>query len=464
MAPRKYYDEPAGDLAKVKEAAKEIDGLDIDWSTFGEWMDRVEASRPGLNIRPLVGHSTVRMAAMGSDYRRPATTAEIEAMKRYVDEAMDAGAGGISNGLDYAPNSYSTKEESYEVIGTAAKKGGIWCTHWRRTGLREGFGNPGLIDGIREAIDIAKKTEAKLQFAHLGAGYTVIPSASRRLSRCICEETLAVLDEAIKDGVDLAFDVIPNHLTGGVMHLKYLASRLMPWLKDAGSLEQLSKNLMAPDFRAEMREYITSGKWYLLNPILNPRWAGGIKVGTSSVERFVGKTLAEIAAETDVDGLEALMDVISADPYATTGSQDGSDESKRLFIKHPLAMVGVDSFVLDPTYEVVVPPYAVANPNTFGGMARFIRLYAVGLLGLEEGIRRITSLPAKTLGLADRGTLAEGMKADLVVFKPEAVLDKGNDEEPRQYPEGFNWVFVNGVAAMENGRLTGSQSGRVLRR
>ena len=367
VAPRKYYEEPAGDLEKAKKAAKETDGLDINWSTFGEWMDRVESMRPGLNIFPLVGHSTVRLAAMGADYRSHATPDEIRVMKRYVDEAMDSGAGGISNGVDYAPNSYASQEESYEVIGTVTKKGGIWCSHWRRTGLREGFGNPGLINGVREAIDIAKKTGVRLQIAHLAPGWLTNPAASPKISSCIAEETLAVLDEALKEGVDLAFDVIPNHLTGGVTHNKYIAASLTPWLKEAGSLERFAQNLEAPDLRKEIRDFIMSGKWYNLNPIISPTWADGIRVRASTVDRYVGKTIAQIAKESGVDGLEALMDVICADPYARSGWGEDSDEYKRIFYRHPLAMVGVDTFLVDPTYEVKVPPYTLPTPTPSAG-------------------------------------------------------------------------------------------------
>lgn len=465
VVPRKYYPEVVADLDKVKEVARETDGLEVNWSTFGQWLDRVEKANPGINIVPLVGHSTIRAAVMGSDYRRQATLDEIQAMKKYVEEAMDAGAAGISNGLDYAPNSYCTMEESYEVIGTAVKRGGIFSSHWRRTGLRQGFGNPGLIQGIKEAIDIAKKTGAKLQLAHLSPGYLISPSPTPKLSVCAAEETLAVLDEAIKDGVDLAFDVIPNHLTGGVLHAKYLAASLTPWLKEAGTMEKFAENLRAPDLRREIKDYIMSGKWFNLNPIINRGWAHSMKIGRCKIEEFSGKTIAEIAQERSQEPLDALMDVISADPYATVARKTtNSDEVKRVFYKHPRAMVGIDTFLVNTTFETKVPPYFLPNPNTFGGMARFIRLYAIGLLGLEEGIRRITSLPAKILGLKDRGVIAEGMKADIVIFKPEAVTEKDTDEEPRQYPEGFSWVLVNGQVAMENGKHTLSRSGQVLRR
>jgi N-acyl-D-amino-acid deacylase len=163
--------------------------------------------------------------------------------------------------------------------------------------------------------------------------------------------------------------------------------------------------------------------------------------------------------------LDALMDVIQEDPHATVGKpKEGSDEIKRIFFRHPRAMVGIDTFLADETAGSSVPPYYLPNPNTFGGMARFLKHYALGLLGLEEGIRRLTSLPAERLGLKDRGVIAEGKKADLVIFRPEAVLDKTTSEEPRQYPEGFTWVFVSGKPAVEEGKLTLSRSGSVLRR
>ncbi len=465
VAPRMYYDEPVGSLKKAKQAAIEHD-FSITWSSFAQWLDTVEQSRPGINICPLVGHGTIRAAVMGSDYRRYATSDEINAMKRYAEEAMDAGANGISNGVDYAPNSYCSVEESYEVIGAVAKKGGLFSTHWRRTGLRKGFGNPGLINGIKEAIDIADKTGAKIQIAHLSPGYQVSPSSTPGLTALAAEETLAVIDDAIKQGIDATFDVIPNHLTGGVIHWKYVATTLLPWLKQAGSLERLAHNLKAPDMRQEIRKYIMAGKWFMLNPIVQPGWASRIKVGRSDVEKFQGKTIAEIAEQEDVDFLEALMNVVSKDPRATTAWVEGpeGDKVKRIFYEHPFAMVGIDTFIVDHTYEVTVPPYTLPNPNTFGGMARFIKMYALGLLGLEEGIRRLTSLPAETLGLKDRGLIAEGKKADLVVFEPNKVQDKGTEEEPRQYPHGFNWVLVNGVIAMENGKFTKSRTGEVLRR
>jgi N-acyl-D-aspartate/D-glutamate deacylase len=452
-------------LGKAKKAAKEVEGLDMDWSGFGEWLDRLDRSGIGMNLAPLVGHSTIRAAVMGQDYRRHATPAEVEAMKRYVEEAMDSGAQGISNGMDYAPNSYCSPEESVEVIGVAAKRGGLFASHWRRTGLREGFGNPGLIQGLKEAIEIAKKTGAKFEVAHLGPGFQVLPSPTPRLAACVAEETLAVIDDAIKGGVDLTFDVIPNTQTGGVGYSKYLVSPLTPWLKMSGSMDRFGSDLKAPDLRREIRQYIMSGKWYSLNPIVQPGWAGGIKITKSKVPGLDGKTLAEVAKERGQDALDTMMDILSEDPWTTTGLRKGDEATKIAFYKHPKAMVAIDTFVVDETCEGKEPPYSLPNPNSFSGMARYLSLYATAdVLGLEDGVRRITGMPAERLGLADRGLIAQGKKADIVVWRPEAVKDTTTEDEPRRYPEGFSWVFVNGAAAMEDGKLRLTKTGRALRR
>ncbi len=463
VAPRKYYTEPVGDLKKAKQAALASDGLEIDWSSFGEWLERVERARPGVNVVPLVGHSTIRGAVMGDDYRRHATESEIVQMKRHVAEAMDSGAFGISDGLDYAPNSYCSENESLEVIGEAARRGGLYASHWRRTGLREGFGNPGLADGIRQAIEIARKTGAKLELAHLSLGYLTAPRQTPKISVAAAEETLHILDTALNEGVDLTFDCIPNN-SGGVLQAKYLAAMLTPWLREAGSLEQFAKNLAAPDLRREIREFILSGRWYNLNPVTNPGWASGVRVLSSSLAQYEGLTLPEVAQSRGQDALDALMDVVMLDPHTRSGQVAGSDEWKRVFYKHPLAMVGVDVFLLDDTYEVKVPPYFLPHANTYGGMARFLKHYALGLLGLEEGIRRLTSLPAQTLGLKERGVIKEGYKADIVVFSPDAVTDTGDDAEPRRYPKGFSHVIVNGSIALKDGTFVHNRTGQVLRK
>jgi len=466
VAPAKYYAEGAIEIEKVRQAAKAYDGFDLDWAGFGEWLERVEKARPGINLVPLVGHGTIRTAVMGKDTKRQARPEEVAAMEQQVAQALEEGAMGISTGMDYPPGVFASHEEFCAVVSEAARHGGFFSPHWRRTGLRQGFGNPGLITGLREALEVAKVTGAKTQVAHLSSGYLMAPFATPRLATVAAEETLVAIDETIGAGVELAFDVIPNHLTGGTMHQKYVAGTLAPWFKEAGSFEQFARNLAAPDLRQEIKAYIMAGKWYTLNPILQPLWASSLMVDKSAVPEFHGKNIEEIAAKRRQDPLDALMDVIEQDPRACGGLRRpyAFDQALRVFYSHPRAMVGIDTTLIDHTFEMTVPPYNYPNLNTFGGMARFVRLYALGHLGLEEGVRRLTGLPAQRLGLADRGAVAPGMKADLVVFDAPAVVENQDDTDPVQYPKGYHWVFVNGVAAMANGSLTHSRSGQVLRK
>lgn len=466
VAPHKYYPDGAVELERIRQAAKQYDDFDLDWTTFDGWLKRVEAAGPGINLVPLVGHGAVRTAVMGRDTKRHATPDEIEQMKRLVAQAIEEGAAGVSTGMDYPPGVFAAHDEFIAVVAEAARHGGFFSPHWRRTGLRQGFGNPGLINGLRETLDVAQRTGAKTQVAHLSAGYLISPLPTPRLAAVAAEETLVAVDETIGAGVDLAFDVIPNHTTGGTMHQKYLAGTLAPWLKEAGSFEQFAANLAAPDLRQEIKAFITAGKWFALNPNLQPLWASGHGVEQSTVAEYSGKTIEEIAQAQGKDPLDTLLDVVQRDPRAVGGARRpyANHEALKVYYRHPLAMVGIDTMVVNETFAMTVPPYSYPNLNTFGGMARFLRLYAVGHLGLEEGVRRLTSLPAARLGLADRGAIRPGAKADLVVFRPEAVRDNEDNAEPMRYPEGFHWVLVNGTVAMEDGRLTRLRGGRVLRR
>jgi N-acyl-D-amino-acid deacylase len=462
VAPTKYYQEILGDIDDVRKASMEVDGVDIDWKSLAEFLERVENSRPAVNLGVLVGHGTIRTAVMGRDWRRGASAEEIRLMKWYAARAMEEGALGISNGLDYAPNNYSCSNESYEVIAEAVKKGGWFASHWRRRDLRPPTGKPVLADGLREAIDIAEKAGARLQVSHLSAAYSVWPAPTERLSALIAEETLAMIDEAASQGIEISFDCIPSD--GGGFYGKYMASMLTPWLKVSGSLEQLAINLRRPEVQDDIREYITSGKWFYLNPVTNPGWAHSVRIIESDCAEYVGRTLHEISLEQNSSALDTLMHLITRDPRIRSASSGSSYLTKRIFFSHPKAMPGVDAITCDLGWEVRVPPYLLPDPGAFGGMATFIRKYGQTTLGIEETVHKMTGLPASVAGLSDRGVLAPGYKADVVVFSPEEVSETGDYVEPRRYPRGFEWVFVNGEAVVSESTLTGCRPGHVLRR
>jgi len=220
------------------------------------------------------------------------------------------------------------------------------------------------------------------------------------------------------------------------------------------------------EFREEINENIWAGKHYGLNPNINENWAKQRTIVGCGDERFVDKTLAEIAEELDVDPLDALFEVIMADPETKAVRKEGDDWVKLMFFKHPEMMIGVDTFAVDDKRESRHPPWSLPNENSYGGFPRYIRraYRETGTLSLEEAIRKVTSLPARKFKLMGRGVLEAGAFADIVVFNPETVTDKGDQLTPRRYPEGVEHVMVNGTIVVENSEHTGTRPGKVLRR
>lgn len=462
VAPYKYYEPTMRPLEVVRRKAAEKHGLDIDWRSFGDFLARVEAARPAVNYVPLVGHNALRTVVMGTDYARPARPEEISAMRDLLRQALEEGARGMSTGLDYEPGGHAETEEIVELARVLPDYGGIYATHWRRTGIRKGTPEPALARGLKEAVEIGRRAGVRVQVSHLLPAYRIFPDPPPSLLKAAAEATLEILDDGLRQGVDVSFDVIPN-VDGGVVIAPYLVSLLAPWLRDAGSPERLAELLAAPDYRAEVREFIEAGKWYSLNPRSDPRWAEAISILECGDAACEGKTLAAVARDRGADPLSVLFDLVRHYPRtrARTGML-GREEALPVFFSHPRSMACSDTFIFDDRWEVHHPPYFLPHPNTYGVFPRYLRRYAGP--SLEEGIARITSRPARALGLDDRGVIREGAYADLVVFDPATVDEGGDYLEPRRYPRGIRWVLVNGQVVVEDGVQHDVRPGRVLTR
>ena len=243
-------------------------------------------------------------------------------------------------------------------------------------------------------------------------------------------------------------------------------SYLTPWLRVAGSLGQLVEALRMEEFRDEITEAIWSGMHYGLNPNINEGWAKQRTIVECRDESFLDKTLAEIAEELDIDELDALFEVILTDPETKAIRKGGNEWVKFLFYQHPQAMIGIDTFAMDDKRISRHPPWGLPSENSYGGFPRYLRqaYRESGTLSLEEAIRKVTSLPARKFNLRGRGVLKEGAYADIVVFNPETVTDKGDQLNPRQYPEGIEHVVVNGVHVVKGSSHTGAKPGKILYR
>jgi len=469
LAPTMYNREWLISRDLLNPRHKELFGWEIDWSTLGEFFERVEVKGISPNYAPLVGQGDVRSLVMGPDFEREATKQEVEEMTAHVERAMEDGCIGISVGRDYDPGIWAGFDELLACAEAAAKYGGVYASHCLRTGHRKsrrpGEFPPVKTEGVLEAIDVGRKAGMSVQISHLGAQYDVRPG-SDIMTEASVRATLKIIDDAREEGIDVSFDEIPNHQAGGIGTTPWLVSYLTPWLRVAGSLEQLVEALRMKEFRDEIREAVWAGKHYGLNPNINENWAKQRTIVASKDERFVDKTLAEIAEELGVDELDALFEVVSTDPEAKAVRKGGSEWVKFMFYRHPEMMIGVDTFAVDDKKISRHPPWGLPNENSYGGFPRYLRqaYRESGTLSLEEAIRQVTSLPARKFKLVDRGILEEGAYADIVIFNPATITDKGNQLDPRQYPEGIEHVIVNGTPVVDSTGHTGARPGKVLRR
>ena len=467
IAPTMYVKDWLQPRDQVNEKHKEYYGWEIDWTELKEFHERVESNGLSPNMVPMVGHGDIRSLIMGPDFQRKASDEEIIDMVCEVSKAMSDGCVGLTVGRDYDPGIWADWGEILACAEEAAKFGGVYACHSLRTGHRKPRkpGVPGPIKtlGVLEALNIGREAKMPVQVSHLGVLYDVVPGDDRELMEAAVRATFKLVEDAISDGVEADFDTIPNHETGGIGTSPWLIHSLTPWLSVAGSPEQLAKALKMHDFREEIKSSIVSGKHYRLNPNITPNWASSRVIVDCVNESYLEKTVSDVAEETGTDDLDALFDILQDDPYTRVERRVADDWVKLEFYKHPRMMIGVDTFAVDETRQSRTNPPSYPNQNSFGGFPCYLRrVRETGILPIQEAVRKITSSPARKFRLTDRGLLSEGYFADIVIWNPERITDKGNQLEPRQYPEGVNYVIVNGSLVVDENSHTGKLPGKVL--
>ena len=470
IAPKMYGKDWLQSRDIVNSRHREVYGWEIDWSTMGEFFEKVEAKGLSPNYVPLVGHGDIRSFVMGPDFQRHATETEVKLMMEQTEQAMKEGCRGLSVGRDYDPGIWAEFDEILACAKVAAKYGGVYTSHSLRTGHRKprrpGEFPPVKTKGVLEAIDVGRKAKMPVQVSHLGILYDVRPGDNREITRSAIRETLKIVDDARAEGVDVNFDVIPHHLTGGIGTSPWLVHSLSPWLQVTGSPEQLSAALKMPDFREEVKEKIWAGKHYGLNPNIDPGWASSRYIAVCKDKSFIDKTVADVAKMKDIEELDALFSIIRADPYTRVERRGDDDWEKLEFYKHPEMMIGIDTFAVDDKRESWHKPPSYPNQNSYGGFPHYLRraVRESKVLSLEEAVRKITSSPARKFKIMDRGVIRQGAYADIVIWNPETVTDKGTQLEPRRYPDGIPYVLVNGEMVVDNGAHTGLLPGKIIYR
>ncbi|TFH19126.1 hypothetical protein E4H04_01120 [Candidatus Bathyarchaeota archaeon] len=469
MNPAMYYPSELIRRELFNPKHRELVGWEIDWKTMGDFLKKVESFGISPNMVPMVGHGPIRIMAMGPDFERKATPEEVEAMKPHLRQAMEDGCRGFSVGRDYDPGYWADKEELIELTKIVAEYKGVYQSHSLRTGLRKarrpGEVAPPKINGILEAIDVGRQAGVAVEISHLGSLYDVYPGGSGLLDEAAAKATLKVVDDAIDEGLDVSFDVIPN--TGGYgLYSSHLVGFLLPWLRVAGGREQLARALKMRDFREEIKASIMSGKWYGLNPNISAGWARMNKITESKNSEYLGKTVAEIAGIRKTEHLEALFDVIQEDPYTRIAGMSFSSPSKALFYQHRAMMAGIDTLALDTAWKPESAPWYLPSQNSFNGFAAYFEdvVREEKILSVEQAVHHVTGVPAKKFKLTDRGVLREGAYADIVVMDIDRVKDMSTPLNPSVYPDGIDHVLVNGVHVVKNMTHTGMKPGKVLYR
>lgn len=450
-------------LEKVIPIIKKETNLDINWRTFGEYLDCVSQKQISVNLVPLVGHCQVRASVMGDDSSRIATDEEIEEMKSLVKEAMRAGAYGFSSGLSYPPGVFSDKKELTDIARVVKEYDGLYATHFNRVDLKTGKGTK--IRGIEEAIEIGKETGIKLQISHIYNGYDIYPEPSDSMILAATNATLEIIDEAEKDGVDIAFDIIPN-VDGGIALMPNLLTLVYAWYEQSGTTEQFIRNIEAIDYRQSIVDYIESGKWYLLNPKSDPSWDDNITIIQCENKSYIGKTLREISNTKNMKSLDVIFEILKTDINTKVKNKIPGlyHQAIKAFMKHPKAMIGSDTFALDKKgiYGVKKPKLVNPHPNTYGAFVKYLCDY--GQPRIEDTIRKATGLPAQWFGIENRGLIKENYYADITIINTNQLDPKLNYVEPRTFPEGIEYVIVNGSLTLKKNSHTGKRAGKLLRK
>src|SRR5215210_3143161 len=408
------------------------------WETVEQYFDALLGARPSENVATYVGHGTLRIAAMGFE-NRPASGEELDRMKGLLEEALQAGAIGLSLGLMYAPGSYTPREELAELCSVLSRYDGLLATHIR------GEGNS-LIPSLEEVIWIAERSDVPLQISHLkAAGGANWGSVTRAMD---------IIEDARSRGLDVTCDIYPY--TAGSTSLTTL---LPPWALEGGvsrTLERLGDPAARERIKAELRQ--EQDDWD--NLVASTGWDS---VYISSLSRddaanLAGKNILEASEARGVDPEDSMMDLLLEQDGKVSivfFHMAGSDVEQ--VIRWGRSLIASDS--LHDQAEKPHPRLYGTFPHV---LARYVR--EKKLLTLEEAVRKMTSFPASRFNLGKRGLIAPGYAADLVVFDPETVQDTATYEDPKHFPEGISHVLVNGTKAVEAGSLLETGEGTVIER
>ena len=399
-----------------------------EWESFKEYLSLIQKQGVATNIVPLVGHLTIRVAAMGFDSRN-LTPEELEKMKLLVTEALEAGTFGLSTGLTYPPSCYATTDELVKLCKIVARSKGIYVSHTR------------VIDSVKkavkEAIYIGENTNIPVEISHL--------QISGKIQGESIQDTFRLVEEARERGIDITYDQYPYKAGSGLM-----AAILPPTLVYKGNIDETVNYLSNKTVREKISKELEDTKTDWENVIITSSLSDNNK-------HLEGKSIKTIALLKNKSPLDLLIDLLVKEKISTVGIFFGKNEEDLCeIVKHPCAMVGTDGLYNS----------GKLHPRSWGTFPKMLRKYVREdkTLTIEDAIKKMTYLPAKKLELRDRGRIDKGMMADVVVFDLAKIEDAASYECPVNPPKGIEYVIINGQIVLNKGRHEKILQGKVLKR
>ena len=424
---------PVSGLAEA-ELDRELSRLNVQrtWSSFGEYADAVDRVKPAINVCSFVGHGTLRSCVMGADDRAP-TKDELARMRALLTKSMDEGAIGLASGLIYPPSAFGTTDELAALCEIVRDKGGLYASHIRNESTH-------LLDAVEENLEIGRRSGVRVELSH--------HKASGQKNWGKVKESTALIERARGEGVDVTADQYPYTASS-----TGLAVTIPNWVHEGGTAK-MCERLRDPAVRARIRdEEVETGRAFdrivIARARHHPEWAG--------------KSVQQLADEAGRDPLEWSCDaLIEHDGAVDIVHHSMSEDDVRYVMAKEWICIGSDSRANAPYGPL---SFGKPHPRSYGTFPRVLGRYVRDerVLGLEDAVRKMTSLTASRPRVHDRGVVREGAWADLVIFDPAGVMDAATYDDPHRYPVGIEYVIVNGGLALELGETARDRHGRFLR-
>lgn len=409
-----------------------LSGANLNWLNFAEYLQSLQNYPLGVNVLSLVGHSTLRRGLLGDEVRE-ATPEEIEIMSKLLTESLDQGGAGLSLGLIYAHEVDASKKELLEITKLTAKRSKLLSVHLRSESSH-------LLEALNEVLELAESAGTRLKISHF--------KIQGRQNWAYFEEALSVVDRAYQRGVKVFFDVYPYTTSWTVLY-----TYLPKWSYEGGR-KAILQNLKDNANRSRILSHLRSQDLDL----------GNIFIATSETNpALIGKTLRQIAANQEVSNEEALVNVlIATQAQVVVFDHNLSEGLVESLLKHPLSVIATDGAGYDLNFSLA---HGLVHPRCFGTMPKFLAMVRdKKLMPWPQAIKKITSRPAEALGLKQRGQLAAGSYADIVIFDPRDTGSRASYENPYQEASGIEYVLVNGKVAYDHNEAgVVIPAGKVLR-